>query len=592
MKNLCIGLMMFVGVVAAASRQSVAVPRFEPGDCPFSAGAWTTAVRLECGTLVVAQDRRLPNGKTFRLAVALARSLKPPPDVPIVYLSGGPSGEGGVRSGFLEWFSQTSFNRDAIVYDYRGQGVSEPPLDAICSGLSVEACIPKLRVQGIDHTTFNSATNADDLRELRKALGYERWDLVGVSYGTRVAQEAMRRDPQGIRQVILTAPLPVGSHVEAELPRTFQNVMERVFASCAAQPACVAAYPRLEADFYAVYDELIAKPIQVSVPRAGEPLRVVFDGRRFVRALKQRFPTLVAEVPLIVHELVRGDRVGTARRLIGDGGPAYPNNTLTNLVGCYDRFGPQLKEMGAAVAASVRPPFRQLQVPAIESECEYRRDRPPDPGYDDLVASDIPTLIFGDEFDDRTPTELGRRIASRLDHAYVFEIPGVSHGVTPLNECVFAIAASFFANPLKAPDASCLAKMPKMIFSLPETGPLTLTFAIASEAESPFSGRWQAAFRAGGDYTFDLKIQGERVTGAIRTTGLTTPIQEGHAAGSEIRFSDTSPSGERIIRFVGVLDGARILFTRQVQLRPGGSPGGAALFGAGSGHWFTAVRTR
>ena len=86
-------------------------------------------------------------------------------------------------------------------------------------------------------------------------------------------------------------------------------------------------------------------------------------------------------------------------------------------------------------------------------------DRRPPPGYDDLVVSDIPALIFGDEFDDRTPTAFGRLIASKLEHAYVFGIPGAAHGELPPNECGVVIANSFFANPHEAPDASCLAKL-------------------------------------------------------------------------------------------------------------------------------------
>ena len=78
------------------------------------------------------------------------------------------------------------------------------------------------------------------------------------------------------------------------------------------------------------------------------------------------------------------------------------------------------------------------------------------------------------------------------------------------------------------------------------------------------------------EYAFDLKVEGTQVTGAIRTTGQTTPIHDGLIDGNTIRFKVTSPSGERIITFVGTLDGDRILFTRDVEVRPGGAPGGAA----------------
>ena len=432
--------------------------------------------------------------------------------------------------------------------------------------------------------------NAEDLRDVRKALGYERWDVFGSSYGSRLAQEAMRRDRQGLHAVVMTAPVPVGPDFEVEMPRTLQTVMERVFASCAAQPACAAAFPTLEADFYAVHDDLNAKPIDVTIPRAGEPLHVAFDGLRFVRGLRQRFSELVAEVPLLVHELARGDRLRAARRMLGDGVSPFANNTLANLVNCYDRFGPQTAAIGKSVAALVKPPFRQFEERA--AECDARRERPPDPGYDELISSDIPTLIFGAEFDHLTPTAFGRRIASRLKYAYVFEIPGRAHGEGISSGCGFAIAASFAANPLRAPDASCLATMPKLTFELPDSGPVTLTFAIAAGAASPFTGRWEASFAVPTEYTFDLKAEGTQIAGVIHATGQTTPIHDGRVDGTAIRFKVTSPSGERIIIFAGALDGDRIVFTRDVEVRPGGAPGGTGLFGASAGRTFTARRVK
>jgi pimeloyl-ACP methyl ester carboxylesterase len=505
-----------------------------------------------------------------------------------VNLAGGPGGAGGIRSGFLEVISQANFSRDVVVYDYRGAGLSEPRLDELCANQTVDACVPRLKAQGIDPTTFSSAVNAEDLRDLRKTLGYERWDVISGSYGTRLAQEAMRLDGQAIHAVIMTAPLPVGPDLEAEIPRTLQTLMERVFASCAAQPPCAAAYPTLEREFYSVYDELNAKPINVTTQGPGGSTSVIFDGARFLRVLRNRFSGLAREVPLLVHELSRGDRLAVARRLVGDGRPPVGNNTLTSLVACYDRIGPQSAAMGKSIAMLAKPPFRQFEASA--EECESRRERPPDPGYDEPVSSDVPTLIFGLEFDHLTPTEFGRRIASRLKHAYVFEIPGQAHADGVPGKCPLTIASRFLADPLRAPDASCLTAMPTLTFELPEGGPVTLTFVIAAGGRSPFAGRWQAAFAVPAEYTFDLKIEGTQVSGAIRAAGQTSPIHDGRLEGNTISFRVTSPSGERVITFAGTLDGDRIAFTRDVEVRPGGASGGAALFGAGAGRRFTARR--
>ena len=56
------------------------------------------------------------------------------------------------------------------------------------------ACIAELEAQGVDRYAYNTAASAADLIDLRRALGYRTWDVYGVSYGARLAQEAMARD--------------------------------------------------------------------------------------------------------------------------------------------------------------------------------------------------------------------------------------------------------------------------------------------------------------------------------------------------------------------------------------------------------------
>ena len=69
-------------------------------------------------------------------------------------------------------------------------------------------CRDLLISQGFDLASYNPRANANDLEDLRRALGYGQWNLYGISYGTRTALETMRAYPQGIRSVVLDSPLP------------------------------------------------------------------------------------------------------------------------------------------------------------------------------------------------------------------------------------------------------------------------------------------------------------------------------------------------------------------------------------------------
>src|SRR4029450_11589838 len=129
--------------------------------------------------------------------------------------------------------------------------------------------------------------SAADAIDLRKALGYQAWDIYGVSYGSRLALELMRRDPSGIRAVALSGPLPPGPLVRAQHPLSFQRALERVFNKCTAQSACAAAFPSVRQDFYALYDELTANPLEVSTQNGASAATIRLDGARFVREVQK-----------------------------------------------------------------------------------------------------------------------------------------------------------------------------------------------------------------------------------------------------------------------------------------------------------------
>ena len=217
-----------LALAGVATAQGEAV--YERGPCPFDGAEGVEG--LECGTLTVRERRGLRGGRTLRLAVAVLRSTgaDPAPD-PLVFLSGGPGGRsvegtpGRTRSAF---WSRLRERRDLIFFDQRGTGLSEPrfcpELDTAvavapyrnltASELEAEwvatarTCRAEMEAAGVDLTAYTSAASARDLDDLRRALGYASWNLLGVSYGTRLALEALREAPAGIRAVILDSVLP------------------------------------------------------------------------------------------------------------------------------------------------------------------------------------------------------------------------------------------------------------------------------------------------------------------------------------------------------------------------------------------------
>ena len=105
-----------------------AVPRFEPAPCPF---VMPRDEQIECGYLIVPEDRSQPSARTIKIGVAIVKSHspKPQPD-PLIVLNGGP---GGRMIEFLPdalpMFEMLLATRDVVLYDQRGAGWSQPTLN-------------------------------------------------------------------------------------------------------------------------------------------------------------------------------------------------------------------------------------------------------------------------------------------------------------------------------------------------------------------------------------------------------------------------------------------------------------------------------
>ena len=405
----------------------------------------------------------------------------PRPDA-VVLLSGGP-GDSFVQNTprHLNLFAALRADRDLIIWDQRGTGYSEPAfcpdlrariraiaaLDLPRSGRltqrreAVAECRESMLRQGIDLSQYNTVVSAHDLEDLRRVLGSAPWNLMAVSYGTRVALEAMRLAPDGIRSAVLSSPLPPNPPIDAK--GAFADVVRRLSLACAAQPDCNAAYPNVEQSLWSGIQELEQKPL-VHRPADGTE-DVVIDGNRLIRAVAQaaRSRRSLALVPMIIGEFRRRNETvaETLARQMSDAAASRVSRVSLGLnltVGCHDF----LTESGATQKGAA-PEILDIGVFAPdESVCSALhtfRAGPQAP-----VVSDIPTLMFTCEFDVPTHRSYGPAAAASLRNSQVVEIPGAGHGESMGLECGRSIARDFIANPRAKVDAGCLSTIAPLRF--------------------------------------------------------------------------------------------------------------------------------
>jgi pimeloyl-ACP methyl ester carboxylesterase len=467
-----------------------AVPRLEPADCPFEGADGRDDV--QCSYLVVPENRNAPAGKILRLAVAVLKSTNPEPRPdPLVFLSGGPGGP-SVRNSIARlnspFWNRYRAERDLVFYDQRGTGFSEPEFcpemnfsvtTATFRGLSaadrhtlvvdsVEDCRRKMLAQGIDFAAYNTVTSAEDLADLRRALGYEQWNLFGGSYGTRLALTAVRDWPAGIRSVVLDSTWPLNAPLGDSKARLARS-LNLAFDQCAGNADCRAAFPNLREDFFSALNDFEAKPMTLQMgDRDRFPDgRIVVDGNLLAWGMFQGFydEGFVKVFPLVVREL--GARNQDLLTALADGlvQELGVSAGLAYAVDCYDWITRVSRELAEA-DASRHPELKVWQAYADEQGiCNAWHDFRADESDLQAVRSEVPILIFAGEFDPITPPAFGRLAADSLPNSTFIEVPGASHGAIPYRDCTINIMAEFLDRPSEKPDTTCVAGITPISFT-------------------------------------------------------------------------------------------------------------------------------
>jgi pimeloyl-ACP methyl ester carboxylesterase len=479
----------FATLAPATGRTTLADPRFEAAPCPFKAEA-TVLEQVRCGYVTVPENRSLPDGRRLRLAVAILKSLSstPRPD-PVVYLAGGPGDTAVARApGFVINGTMDALraDRDVILYDQRGIGFSEP---AFCPEVMSERagvfdspaarrahqrqlfarCGDFMRRAGYDLSQYNSVVSAHDLQDLRRALGYEQWNLHGRSYGTRLALVAMRVAPQGIRSAVLDGPAPPNTAKSFNMPGHFVDVLERLSAACARQADCNAAFPEVEQTFWRTVDALDRerRTRQVTAPN-GTTTTVTVTGARFAAGVHAAMERLQPAVPLLVHAMRAGDEaavtaVGQALRR-NEQIATFTSQGLGQAVNCFEEAPLNTAELRQRVRSTYPAVLTDQGVFPDPSGCEGLHPFRAGPDHAVLVASAIPALIFTGEFDIQTHRSNGSIVAGALKNSQLVEIPGAAHVQSFRHECTRTMMRNFYDTPLQKVDESCLKSIPPLRF--------------------------------------------------------------------------------------------------------------------------------
>src|SRR5919204_3847104 len=206
---------------SAPGAESVSVPKgAHAGQLtlhPCHYGTEDGSYRADCGTLVVRENRHDPQSRLIALPVTRVRARFANPGVPIFRLQGGP----GITNMTFPDASRFADKHDVVLVGYRGVDgssklrcpevssarahardlLSEATDRTVAAGF--RACAQRLQDDGVDLAGYSLPERVDDLDAARRALGYERIDLLSESAGTRTAMIYAWRYPKRIHRSVM-----------------------------------------------------------------------------------------------------------------------------------------------------------------------------------------------------------------------------------------------------------------------------------------------------------------------------------------------------------------------------------------------------
>ena len=459
-------------------------PKLEPRECgqPLPAD-----VKVTCSYLVVPEDRT-KSGNEVRLAVTVlhSKAANPLPD-PVVYLHGGP---GGDESGLAEYYGDAPFldQRDIVLYDQRGSGLSEPSLncpevdEAILARFTklgtyeeevgerraaVKACRDRLVADGIDLNQYDSEASATDLDDLRKALKVEKWNLLGVSYGTRLALTTMRSHPEGIRSVLLDSVYPTTVGGSQRQIDSGQRSFDQLAKGCSEDPSCKQKYGDISVALQKAYDTLNKAPYSGTVD-LGQPNGTIDLKVNGADAIGGLFTAmydheLIPALPSIIKQVGEGD-YAIIPAIAQQGIPFATqfSEGAAMSIDCADSGAVDTAGTKKAVADPGK--WAVVVSEASPSYCELWDVEPLPASFNEPVASDLPALVLAGTYDPVTPPSDSKAAYEALTNATFAEVDGIGHGAISSNECAYDVYRAFVDDPTQKPDTSCIPKQPPPAF--------------------------------------------------------------------------------------------------------------------------------
>ena len=438
-----------------------------------------------CGTKEVFEDRAKRSGRKIPIKIFVypaTGSVKAAD--PFLFVPGGPGSSATEDAPYVvKQFAKIRERRDLVFIDQRGTGGSnllfcnffdpknlQSYLGHWNPPEQVKACRAELEKKA-DLRLYTTSIAVDDLDEVRAALGYKKINLFGGSYGTRFAQEYLRRHGKNVRSVVMHGVSLTSQHMPANFASDTQKALEGVIDECLADEGCRGAYPNIKASANKVLARLIDGPVNAEIEIDAKKSTVSLSRDLAAEAIRYMLyqTASASRIPWVLNHAANGNYSPLAeaavfyRQVIVATGATGMYLTVT----CAEDL-PFVK-YDESIKAGTGKFLGNYRLEQQREACSLwpRGEIPKD--YANPVRSNVPALIFTGQWDPVTPPTYGDAAAKHLPNSLHVVLKSGGHGFNGLTgaECVNDLTALFVeAGSAKGLDVSCVAKIRRTAFQL------------------------------------------------------------------------------------------------------------------------------
>ncbi len=432
---------------------------------------------VQCGKLARPLDPAAPQGTKIDIHFAVVPSKAREKHVdPIYFFAGGPGQSAmDVLAAMQGPLSRLNNRRDLVFVDQRGTGKSAPlvcddtgplslrvALDPQQLPLRMASCRAALEKLPHGDLRFYSTTLAmQDIDAVRAALGQERINLMGVSYGTRAALEYLRQFAQRVRRIVLDGVVPTDISLTQSMAEDANAAWMAIVNHCAADAACAKRHSTLAAQWEQLFAAL-PQTTTVDNPLTGNSERVTVTANMLAGMVRGTLytPALASALPFAIDEAAHGRwtaLVGLASAGQSRSGSGMAMGMHFSVLCAEDPLRTSSSAAAGRFAGVMDAPYQAV--------CKNWPSSKVDPGFYTVAASAAPVLMLSGGADPATPPHHAAVVAAALGkNVRHIVVDHAGHGILRLgcaSDVVFKFVDNAASKDALGVDAACLAHIPR-----------------------------------------------------------------------------------------------------------------------------------